>query len=54
MTYSDKEFHAISAVTGGVLGNEVVRAIARDADPLRNVFMYSLFEGLARAIATSE
>lgn len=41
---------AISAVVGGVLANEVLKAVSRKGDPLQNFFLYSLADG-AGAVA---
>ena len=51
--YADTELHTLSAVAGGVLGNEVVRAIARDGAPLRNVYVHSMLDGLGKAMCTA-
>lgn len=36
---------AISAVVGGVLANEVLKAVSKKGDPLQNLFLFSLADG---------
>lgn len=41
---------AISAVVGGVLANEVLKAVSKKGEPLQNLFLFSLVDG-AGAVA---
>lgn len=36
----------MSAVVGGILANDLLKAVARKGEPLRNLFMYSLTDGV--------
>ncbi|GMH38448.1 hypothetical protein BSKO_06332 [Bryopsis sp. KO-2023] len=39
------ELPPVSAVIGGVLANEIVKAIGGNSEPLRNFFFYSILDG---------
>ena len=36
----------MSAVVGGVLANDLLKAVAKKGEPIRNLFMYSLSDGI--------
>jgi hypothetical protein len=42
---SPSEFAPVCAVTGGVIANNVVRAVSKSGAPLSNFFYYSLMDG---------
>lgn len=39
------EMPPVNAVVGGVLGNEIVKAVGASSEPLRNFFFYSIRDG---------
>ncbi|KAJ0544303.1 putative THIF-type NAD/FAD binding, ubiquitin-activating enzyme [Helianthus annuus] len=52
---STKEFPPVSAVLGGILGQEVIKAISGKGDPLKNFFFFDAVDGkgLIEDISTS-
>ena len=40
------EMPAISAIVGGILANDVLKAVSKKGEPIRNLFMYSLADGV--------
>lgn len=40
------EMPAVAAIVGGVLANDLLKAVAHKGEPLRNLFMYSLTDGV--------
>jgi len=36
------EFAPVAAVVGGVIGNDIVRAVSNSDEPTNNIFLYSL------------
>ncbi|GAB4814279.1 hypothetical protein N2152v2_001325 [Parachlorella kessleri] len=41
------EMPAINAIVGGILANDVLKAVSKKGEPIRNLFMYSLADGVA-------
>ncbi|KAI3785881.1 hypothetical protein L1987_45007 [Smallanthus sonchifolius] len=55
LVVSTKEFPPVSAVLGGILGQEVIKAISGKGDPLKNFFFFDSVDGkgLIEDISTS-
>lgn len=45
LVVSTKEFPPVSAVLGGILGQEVIKAISGKGDPLKNFFFFDAVDG---------
>jgi hypothetical protein len=41
----DAEFAPVCAVVGGVMANNVIKAVSHSGAPVKNLFYYSLFDG---------
>jgi ubiquitin-like 1-activating enzyme E1 A len=37
---------AINAVVGGILANDLLKAVSKKGEPIHNLFMYSLADGV--------
>jgi len=40
-----EDMPAINAIVGGVLANDLIKAVGRKGEPINNFFLFSLFEG---------
>ena len=45
--WGEQELPAVNAVLGGLLANEVIKAVGGKGEPLRNVVLYCLRDGHA-------
>lgn len=41
------EFPAVNAVIGGILANEALKAVAHNGQPINNLLLFSLHDGMA-------
>ena len=43
--HSEEDMPAINAIVGGVLANELIKAVGRKNEPVNNFFLFSLVDG---------